>query len=293
MKNYFFKGPIGPTEINLSQAFDSLGWSNNAKQSGFSHKNLIDDKLLEVFEHKHKLHYWLTKHCSSLEPQTFVLDELFLEQTLNKLSNDTSVSQHPWILKPALLNNGDGINIFKDLLGVKEYFKQSNRYSGLFILQKYINNPLLINNKKFSIRVFVILSANKGLTIYPEGYLNICQKDYMDTSFELDSHLTNEHLNKDGSTNNKQLLTSSWQEFDNILPAIKDQCQRIFLPWLKKNILESNSYAILGVDFMNDNKNKLYLLEINHGACFPVNNQHPLYETLYKPLWHYFVTKII
>jgi len=120
MKNYFFKGFKGPTEINLSQIFDYLGWSNKAESSGFTHENLIDARLLEVFEHKHKLHFWLMKHCPILEPQTFVLDELFLEQTLEKLSNDINIDKQIWILKPALLNNGAGIKIFTDLLELKE-----------------------------------------------------------------------------------------------------------------------------------------------------------------------------
>jgi len=141
--------------------------------------------------------------------------------------------------------------------------------------------------------MFVILSNRGDIFLYPEGYLNICNNPYTNENLILDAHLTNEYLKKDGSTNNQQLVTSKWPEFKNILPEIKTICQQVFLPWFKNNDLKPNSYAILGCDFMLDSNKKLWLLEINHGACFPVNNQHPLFESLYKPLWHHFVTEII
>ncbi len=292
MKTYYFKNANGPTEINLSQAFDSLGWQKDSQQAQFNQDSLINDQLLEVFEHKHKLYYWLSKHCPEIAPQTVVIDELFLHQALEKLKNNNNDNKI-WILKPALLNNGQGIKIFNNIENIKEYFTQNNRYSGLFVLQEYINKPKLINKKKFSLRMFVILNSDNQAFLYPKGYLNICQKEYDNTKFVLDAHLTNEYLNTDGLKNNEQRITDLWPDFKKNLPSIVSQCKKIFLPWFSDNTLKINGYAVLGVDFMIDENNTLWLIEINHGACFPVNNEHPLFDCLYKPLWNALVSEVI
>ena len=39
------------------------------------------------------------------------------------------------------------------------------------ILQKYIENPLLIEGMKFDIRVWMLLDQNEKIYIFEEGYL--------------------------------------------------------------------------------------------------------------------------
>jgi hypothetical protein len=47
-----------------------------------------------------------------------------------------------------------------------------------FIIQKYIEKPLLINKRKFDIRVWVCLTHDQDVYFFPEGYLRTCGTDY-------------------------------------------------------------------------------------------------------------------
>lgn len=283
MTYYHFNAPNGPTESNLSLAMEASGWQKSKEKAGFTDLNLLSDNALSCFEHKHKLHAWCLNKGLDFMPQTWVLDELFLHQSLEKLTALNLACQ--WILKPALLNNGAGIRIFSTLEAVKAHFRQTDRYAGLHVIQAYIDPPLLIDNKKFSLRMLVVLSENNGLYLHPEGYLNVCNTPYLKGEYHaLSAHLTNEHLTSEGKANNVQCLTSDWPLYRRLFPEISRQCQALFTPYTFDG-MGKNRHGFLGVDFMLDENKRLWLLEVNHGPCFPTATEHPLFESLYRPFW--------
>lgn len=55
-----------------------------------------------------------------------------------------------------------------------------------FIVQKYIEDPILIQNKKFDIRQFVLVTGLDPLTVFvfDDCYLRFCTKDYDLTNLE-------------------------------------------------------------------------------------------------------------
>lgn len=294
MTKFYFNPPLGPTEYNLKQTLITLGWHENDLSPFISDKNLLKDKQLEVFEHKHQLARWSHQHELKFTPQTFIVDELNIHQVLQQLEN--SEDKKRWILKPALLNNGKGLSICCSLNEIDTFFRSTERYGGKYILQQYLEPPLLFETKKFSLRVFVILTNQSKGYLYKHGYLNICQTPYQHNCYmNLNSHLTNEYLNDDGSLNNSQFLSSKWPVFDKVLPMINKQCLELFKPWLaqtraKQEIIQ---YGVLGLDFMLTDDFNLWLLEVNHGPCFPKNDDHPLFNYLYKPFWRHIVDEII
>lgn len=63
-----------------------------------------------------------------------------------------------WIVKPGENSNrGKGIHIFDDINQIREFVESTARENDnktKFVIQKYLTNPLLIEKRKFDLRVF-------------------------------------------------------------------------------------------------------------------------------------------
>lgn len=68
------------------------------------------------------------------------------------------------------------------------------------IVQSYIQNPLLINKRKFDIRVYGMLVCHYGnlrAYFYEDGYLRTSSKEYINDNFSNKYiHLTNDAIQK-------------------------------------------------------------------------------------------------
>ena len=63
-----------------------------------------------------------------------------------------------------------------------------------FVIQKYIERPLLINNRKFDIRIWVLLNHNLAFFMFKEGYMRTSSEVFTTDPVQLLNpfvHLTN------------------------------------------------------------------------------------------------------
>lgn len=63
-----------------------------------------------------------------------------------------------------------------------------------FIIQKYIEAPLLINQRKFDIRVWVLITHTSKIYVFKEGYVRTSSTEYtlaQDSILKPEVHLTN------------------------------------------------------------------------------------------------------
>ena len=81
-----------------------------------------------------------------------------------------------WIIKPGEnTNRGCGIQVSKELDHIKGLIQNVNvngtRRS--YIIQKYIEKPLLYKNRKFDIRLWVLVAHDGRCFLFREGYLRL------------------------------------------------------------------------------------------------------------------------
>ena len=97
---------------------------------------------------------------------------------------------HRWILKPKNSSRGRGIEVVRDLADVPVDNK--------FMVQDYLDDPHLINDRKYVLRLYVLVSSIEPLRvyIYDEGFAKLASDPYdlddLDNPF---AHLTNPDIN--------------------------------------------------------------------------------------------------
>lgn len=160
----------------------------------------------------------------------------------------------------------------KDILsaGKKEYT----------LVQEYIKNPLLINDRKLNLRIYLLLTNKNGLT---EGYINkhgtciYANKKYEEDSLDFEKNITSYNLDlkiyEDNPLTFKQLKTylldSGYENPESLFSQINNKVRLIIdavHPTLGNNNLKNNLCAqVFGIDFIVDENLNPFLLECNKG----------------------------
>eukprot|EP00949_MAST-11_sp_MAST-11-sp1_P005317 g5317.t1 len=212
-------------------------------------------------------------------------------------------SQNVWIVKPAGKSRGRGIECFSDLSAILKH--TSTTMHGCaetqWVVQKYIENPLIIHKRKFDIRQWVLVTSFNPLRVYfyNDCYLRFCAHDYdlkdLDNKF---IHLANNSISK----KSKQFKTSPiegnmWHsdDFCEYLTGIHGDdalWHKKILPRMKQAVAWSlmsvqdmvnhreGSHELYGYDFMVDADYNTWLIEVNSSPAMDYST--PITERLVK-----------
>ena len=280
-----------PTFIELGRYLRQAGWTETETAA------LVDDHFdfpaLQHLEFKHLLSALLQNADCELLPLTYYIDDHQYLEVIKGLSQLSG----PWILKPSMLNNGQHIQLFENTQQLLIHYGQPKRMGGPHVLQHYIHPPHLLQGPdkghKYSIRMFVVITATKAF-LYPHGYFNVALRPYqLDQFQDKRCHLTNEHLSDD-VVNVVQIPTQQYPIFHRFFPqisAISSKLCQVF--YEQHQAPKTFKYAFLGLDFMLDAMERVWLLEVNHGPCFPTEADHPLYQKLYQVFWQSFIQQFL
>ena len=123
-----------------------------------------------------------------------------------------------WLLKPTSLNRGRGVRVFSDLQTLKDYLKEYTQgftekvgkdskdqnyiKTDAFVIQKYIERPMLISERKFDIRTWVLVDHLNNLYFFDQGYVRMSSEKYDSSTNSISNpliHLTNNAVQKHGS----------------------------------------------------------------------------------------------
>jgi tubulin monoglycylase TTLL3/8 len=228
-----------------------------------------------------------------------------LEGNQAGLNGNCASSQNLWIVKPAAKSRGRGITTFSDLDKLLTYVDaaQTGQGSGsggasMWIVQKYMENPLIIANRKFDLRQWVLVTDWNPLTIYffDECYARFSVEEYSTDSASLENafvHLVNNSIGKNSdkfgvtvTAENGEPISGYMWDFNQFKDYVKfrsggvDYVTEKIHPRMKEiakwslscavDMIEhrKNSWELYGFDFMVDDNYNAWLIEINSSpAC--------------------------
>ena len=220
------------------------------------------------------------------------MDEDYEDNEIKAIKKRFQIPLNTWIIKPGEnTNRGVGINVASDMAEIRSLIGSGGGKDSTHIIQKYIDNPLLIHRRKFDFRVFALVtSINKTLKgyFYEDGYIRTSSREFDLTDLsDKFIHLTNDAIQKHAEdfgkfeTGNK-MSYGDFQRYLNqfhgdleidVIKHIVPQMKRLITDTFRATCFKldpdrlTNSFEMLGYDFMIDENFKLSLIEVNTNPC--------------------------
>ena len=217
------------------------------------------------------------------------------KQTLRRLEEqcpqtDINGADNVWIVKPSGLSRGRGIGLFANLSDIQAAVKSKDSN---FVIQKYIENPLLYEGRKLDIRQWVLVTDWNPMTVYfyEECYIRLSTSQYdmldLDNKF---SHLTNNSINKHAKGFEAEESFLSQDDFaaylrqqspgsDLFVGKIQARMKEIVKLTLAcvQDTVENrkNSAEIFGYDFCVDQDHNVWLIEVNASPAWDYSSVGP------------------
>jgi len=210
-----------------------------------------------------------------------------------KIPKTYYAGKNMWLLKRDNLNRGRKIKVLSSLEDIiKEiYTLFEQKSTNNLLIQKYLEEPLLYNKRKFDIRIWVlftyIITENKyEVYVFKEGHLKACSDEFNIDSDDLFIHLTNYSVQKYNKNFSKTEIGNeiSFNDFQKELNEKSQKEGKNFIDF-RKNIFpeiikiiarsansikgkinlsnRNNCFELFGYDFILDINYRPFLLEIN------------------------------
>ncbi|XP_012728903.2 probable tubulin polyglutamylase TTLL9 isoform X2 [Fundulus heteroclitus] len=201
-----------------------------------------------------------------------------------------------WIMKPVAKSQGKGIFLFRKLKDVIEWKKEraeeqkDSAHVENYVSQRYIENPYLINGRKFDLRVYVLVTSYVPLKawLYRDGFAR-----FSSTRFSLSSiddkymHLTNVSVQKTApdydpekgckwqmqqlrryltAKHGREVIETLFKEMDNIFIRSLQSVQKVI-------INDKHCFELYGYDILLDQNLKPWLIEVNASPSHTPSSQ--------------------
>jgi hypothetical protein len=196
-----------------------------------------------------------------------------------------------WIWKPCSQSCGRGIKV----LGAEisdEDAKDMSRKRG--IVQRYIPNPLLINDFKFDLRIYIVVISYEPLKVYmnDEGLVRLATEKYSTDPSSLACktvHLTNYSVNKQSekfvqNTDQKEQACNGEEGDENEIPEASDgaQASKWSFAELRRYFDAHDLDYNLCFDRIKDMTIKTLLASILRVMSAPMKRMFPSIRVLYR-----------
>jgi len=229
-------------------------------------------------------------------PETYCLfDETERERFISRFQNKKDPGL--WVLKPATLSKGRGIKIIRSTDEAMQHVLHQAPIKGVgsrinripYLIQRHINNPLLLNERKSELRVYLLIASLNPLKayVYPQGPVRLCSLPFdennldnklihitnifqqhkhpnfkEDTTLKWSFDTLNQDLYKRGLSQSKDAMHSV--VFPAIISLLRHTIQSA-LPSLTQVDTPANYFGLYGVDLILDNNLQPWLTEVQIG----------------------------
>ena len=252
-----------------------------------------------MYKH-YKIYKRLFPKLYNFTPDTYILpNDAEIFENIYKKNKKTL-----WIVKPVNMSRGRGVHLLKDENELKELIKKSYEENAIpDLLSRYLDKPHLINNKKYDLRIYVLVTSFSPLRfyIYYNGLVRFATEDYKKGNYDnIYIHITNYSINKNNlnyksnQKNNKEIEeeeeneeeddSSKWSlvEYRNyfkklgltdtmndIWKQIEDIIIKSLITVANDNSKEisvsktSSLFELYGYDILIDESFKAWLIEVN------------------------------
>ncbi|CAB0028357.1 unnamed protein product [Trichogramma brassicae] len=191
-----------------------------------------------------------------------------------------------WILKPGNKSRGRGIVLLQRLDDILSRIGPSGKAGDTrYVIQKYIERPLLIYETKFDIRQWFIVTSAQPLTLwmYRSSYLRFCSQKFSLTDLHESVHLSNNAVQckyKVSPERDPLLPPDNMWDSDTFKEWLRARGQphawdELIYPGMRRGLVGSllasqeamdrrrNSFELYGADFMLMEDFSVWLIEIN------------------------------
>ena len=191
-----------------------------------------------------------------------------------------------WIVKPSAGCKGKGIVVTRSFEEVAALVSAVNygEQNGVFAVQRYIPNPMLIGGRKFDIRVWALVAPPYNIYVFDQGSCRTASTKYsLDDLSDVTAHLTNHDLQEHASDfgkyeeGNELWFSALDKHIAEQLPGktfradVQPQIHQLIARCLcaAKDLLEVGShepfecFQLFGFDLLLDDALRVHLVEIN------------------------------
>ncbi|XP_026966403.1 inactive polyglycylase TTLL10 isoform X3 [Sagmatias obliquidens] len=249
-------------------------------------------------------------------PETYRLDIRDEREAFFTLFDALSAETQMWICKPTASNQGKGIFLLRNQEEVAAlqaktqsieddpiYRKMPFRAPQARVVQRYIQNPLLLDGKKFDVRSYLLIACTMPyMVFFGHGYARLTLGLYDPQSSDLCGHLTNqfmqkksplylllkddtvwsmEHLNRhiNDKFRKAKRLPRDWV-FTTFAKRMQQIMAHCFLSVKSKLKCKLGYFDLIGCDFLIDENFKVWLLEMSSNPALHTNCE------VLKETWH-------
>ncbi|CDW87803.1 tubulin-tyrosine ligase family protein [Stylonychia lemnae] len=283
---YWIDGPVAPAFLLKMQAYQRA--SHFPGMFALARKNLLAKNLQAM------------KKVFSQEFNFFPKTWLIPQDAKDFKAQFNNKKAKTFIIKPEASCQGKGIFLTRNF----DWLQAGEHY----VAQRYLHKPYLIDNLKFDLRIYVLLTGINPLRafIYREGLARFATEEYNSplgsNLNNLCMHLTNYAINKDSDqfvfnedpskddVGHKRGLKPIWTHIDNnrkpegktaaqVWQDIKEvivktlitgqpHIAHLYRSSKPDDVENSMCFQILGFDIFIDNKCKPWLIEVNQSPSF-------------------------